>query len=146
MTALLNIKCHYPAMTIPQKAHASDAGIDLTAYAVKQKRDRIYLFDTGISAQISQGYYLEIVPRSSIINTDFMMANSIGVIDPDYRGKIFVPLRYIGENNGEKEANALLNTRIAQLLIRQLPSCEIAVVEELNTTVRGEGGFGSSGK
>ena len=75
-----------------------------------------------------------------------MMANSIGVIDPDYRGKIFVPLRYIGENNGEKEANALLNTRIAQLLIRQLPSCEIAVVEELNTTVRGEGGFGSSGK
>ena len=73
------------------------------------------------------------------------MANSVGVIDPDYRGRIFVPLRYLGSGSGEVVCKGLLKQRIAQMIIRRLEPCQIEVVDDLDETVRGEGGFGSTG-
>ncbi len=95
-------------MPVPSRSYQTDAGIDLTAMSVEQKSHGVFLFDSGISIQISDGYYVEIVPRSSIIKTDFHMANSFGVIDPDYRGRILLPFRYIGQ--GDENHKAHLHT------------------------------------
>ena len=132
-------------MSIPKRGHETDAGIDLTAMFVEQKRPDVFFFDTGISVQMSDGYYVEIVPRSSITKTDFILANSVGIIDPDYRGRIFIPLRYVGSDDAIKAAERLLLKRIAQMLVRKLESCQIEIVESLENTVRGKGGFGSTG-
>ena len=75
---LLKICCHFDGMPVPSRGYQTDAGIDLTAMAVEQKSHGVFLFDSGISIHISDGYYVEIVPRSSIIRTDFHMANSFG--------------------------------------------------------------------
>ena len=145
MSAVLKIQCHYPGMPVPERGHTSDAGLDLTAMAVEQKRPGLFFFDTGISVQMSSGFYTEVVPRSSIIKTDFLLANSVGVIDPDYRGRIFVAFRYLGEGEGTAEADQLLGQRIAQLLVRRLEPCTVEIVEALEKTERGSGGFGSTG-
>ena len=133
-------------MPVPSRGHQTDAGIDLTAMAFDQKSHGVFMFDSGISIQISEGYYAEIVPRSSIIKTDFHMANSFGVIDPDYRGRIFIPFRFIGQVDGMKSAESLLKQRIAQMIVRKLEPCSIEVVDSLEDTVRGIGGFGSTGQ
>ena len=133
-------------MPVPSRGHQTDAGIDLTAMDVEQKNHGLFLFDSGISIQISNGYYVEIVPRSSIIKTDFHMANSFGVIDPDYRGRIFIPFRYIGQDDGMQSAESLLKQRIAQMIVRKLEPCSIEIVDSLDETERGIGGFGSTGK
>ena len=143
--ALMKICCHYSDMPVPSRGHPTDAGIDLTATAYECKSEQVFFIDTGISVQLSQGYYLEVVPRSSIVKKDFIMANSVGIIDPDYRGRIFVPLRYLGEGSGEEACRRLLEQRIAQMIIRRLEPCDIEIVDELDQTVRGEGGFGSTG-
>ena len=132
-------------MSVPKRGHETDAGIDLTAMAVEQKKPDIFFFDTGISIHLSTGYYAEIVPRSSIIKTDFLLANSVGIIDPDYRGRIFVPFCCVGADDGMQAAEELLRQRIAQMLIRKLEPCRIEVVDSLEDTVRGTGGFGSTG-
>ena len=73
---LLKICLHYKNMPSPKRGYETDVGIDLTVMAVDQKSTNIFFFDTGISIQLSKGYYAEIVPRSSIIKTDFFLANS----------------------------------------------------------------------
>ena len=132
-------------MPIPKRGHETDAGIDLTAMAVEQKKSDIFFFDSGISIQLSEGYYAEIIPRSSIIKTDFFLANSVGIIDPDYRGRILIPFRYLGESRGIQAAEKLLNQRIGQLIVRKLEKCKIQIVDSLKETDRGEKGFGSTG-
>ncbi len=143
---VLKVQRHFQGMPLPGRAHASDAGLDLTAMALEPVRPRVFAFDTGISVQVAQGYYCEVVPRSSIARSDFMQANSVGVIDPDYRGRIIVVLRYLGEGDGAGEAEALVGQRIAQLLVRRLEPVRVEAVDGLVETVRGAGGFGSTGK
>ena len=145
-TAQLQVMRHYPDMELPRRAHDSDAGFDLMAMAVETLRPGVFAFDTGISLAISPGYYCEVVPRSSIIKTDFVMANSIGVIDPDYRGRIRVVLRWLGQGNGEEQAQALVGARLAQLLVRRREPCTLLAVDSLDDTTRSHGGFGSTGR
>ena len=135
-------------MTLPSRAHPDDAGLDLTAMAVEPMRPGVFAFDTGVSVAPETGYYCEVVPRSSIVKSDFVQANSIGVIDPSYRGRIRVVLRYLGRDadEGAAQAAALVGTRIAQLLVRRLEPVRVTAVERLDETRRGEGGFGSSGQ
>ena len=142
---LLKIHCHCPGMSSPSRGHASDAGIDLTAMAYEQKKKGVFFIDTGVSIQVSPGFYVEIVPRSSIVKSDFIMANSVGVIDPDYRGLIFVPLRYVGTKSGVAACERLIGRRVAQMLVRRLEPCQILEVQELDETERGKKGFGSTG-
>ena len=142
---ILKICLHYDNMPVPQKAHKTDTGIDLTVMSIDQKTPNIFLFDTGISIELSKGFYAEIVPRSSIIKTDFFLANSIGIIDSDYRGRIFMPFRYIGKSSAEEEAQKLLHKRIGQLIVRKLEQCRIKIVKSLDKTNRGTDGFGSTG-
>ncbi len=132
-------------MPVPERGHATDVGIDLTVMSIDQKSSSIFFFDTGISIQLSKGYYAEIVPRSSIIKTDFFLANSVGIIDPDYRGRIFMPFRYIGNSDGNIEAKKLLHKRVGQLIVRKLEQCQVKITSSLEETERGVNGFGSTG-
>ncbi len=145
MTITLRIQRHYPEMELPARAHASDAGFDLTAMDLSPVRPRVFSFDSGISVKVDTGFYCEVVPRSSIVKTDFMLANSVGVIDPDYRGRIRVVLRYMGEGDGLREAQDLLGRRIAQLLVRKVEPVAVEAAAVLDDTARGGGGFGSTG-
>lgn len=145
MSLLLRIQRHYPEMPLPAKAHPGDAAFDLTAMAVTPLRPRVFSFDSGISVEVEPGYFCEVVPRSSIVKTDFMMANGIGVIDPDYRGRIGIVLRFFGEGGGEPEAAELVGRRIAQLLVRRVEPVTVEAAGDLAATARGSGGFGSTG-
>ena len=145
MEATLKIQRHFPDMPLPSRGHPTDAGLDLTAMAVETLRARVFAFDTGISVEPTSGYYCEVVPRSSIVKTDFILANSVGVIDEDYRGRIRVVMRYLGSGDGEAEARSMVGNRIAQLLVRRREEVRIETVEDLTDTRRGAGGFGSTG-
>ncbi|MBI4083583.1 MAG: dUTP pyrophosphatase [Candidatus Lambdaproteobacteria bacterium] len=133
-------------MPLPARAHAGDAGFDLTAMACEPLRPRVFSFDTGVSVQISPGFYCEVVARSSVVHTDFMLANGVGVIDPDYRGRIRVVLRYLGEGDGMAQAQALLGGRVAQLIVRRREAVRIEPALELDATARAGSGFGSTGR
>ena len=145
MARILKIKCHYPGMDRPGKSYAGDSGLDLTLMRVVQKRERVFFFDTGISIEPPEGCYAEVMPRSSIYRTDFIMANSIGIIDSGYRGLLTVPMRYVGIGDGKAEAEGLIGCRIAQLILKKIEPYEIQYVENLSDSARGENGFGSSG-
>lgn len=142
----LKIKCHYPDMEAPVKAHYNDSGLDLTLIQVIEKRENIFFFDTGISIEPPAGYYTELYPRSSVYKSDFIMTNSVGIIDAGYRGILYMPMRYVGNGNAKDEAEKLVGTRVGQLVLKKLEPFEIALTEHLSDTERGENGFGSSGR
>ena len=141
----LRLQLHYPDMPVPQRAHPKDVGLDLTAMAVEPHNERLIFIDTGISVEPPAGYYVEVVARSSLSKTDFILANSVGIIDPDYRGRIRLALRYLGEESGADAAAELIGRRVAQLILRRREEATVDVVSKLEATVRGAGGFGSSG-
>jgi dUTP pyrophosphatase len=134
-----------------KKNYATDAGFDLyvTEDVTFQPGD-MKLVDLRVkvrcrrvnSSELSTiSYYM--YPRSSISKTPLMLANSVGIIDKDYRGSIKAALRHIG---GGDAYTLEKGTRIVQLTIPSLEPYEIAFVDSLDETARGEGGFGSTGK
>lgn len=141
----LKVKLHYKDMPLPSQAHEGDAGLDLTLMEVIEKRENVFFFDTGVSVEPPKGYYTVLVPRSSIYKTDFVQANSVGIIDHGYRGVIYMPMRYVGHKDGLIEARKLIGTRIGQLILQKLEPFTLELSEDLNDSSRGEGGFGSTG-
>lgn len=129
---------------IPTKAHSIDAGFDLKA------REDVSIFpqDTefipmGVCIEIPVGFVGLLFPRSSISKTPLRMANSVGVIDSGFAGEIQVPLY----NTSDVEIRDIDKyERIAQLVIVPLADVSLEIVEELDDTERGEGGFGSTGR
>ena len=142
---VLKIRFNYPDMQLPERAHETDSGLDLTLMKVIEKRENVFFFDTGVSVEAPEGYYTELFPRSSIYKHDFIMVNSVGVIDHGYRGTIFMPMRYLGQGSGKSAAEALIGTRVGQLILKRLEPCRIEVTGELSSSERGGKGFGSSG-
>lgn len=104
------------------------------------------MIGTGIAAEIPKGYAGMIYARSGLsIKQGLAPANKVGVVDADYRGEIMVALY---NHDPEKTAVKVVKhgDRIAQLVIHKIPEIEIVEVDELSDTVRGEGGFGSTGR
>jgi dUTP pyrophosphatase len=128
---------------IPTRAHADDTGYDLTSIAVYRTLDNgVVMYDTGLSVRPPPGYYIEILPRSSLSKTGYMLANSVGVIDSSYRGNLYIAVRKV-----DKLADPLeLPFSKFQLVLRKLELFELEEVDELDATLRGDGGFGSSDK
>jgi deoxyuridine 5'-triphosphate nucleotidohydrolase len=130
---------------IPAKAFEDDAGYDLTIIKkIKDFNSKTSLYDTGIKIEIEEGYYTEIVPRSSISKSGYMLANSIGIIDNNYRGNLMIALTKICDYAPEIE----LPFKCCQLLIRKQISANLIEVksDDLTETERNEGGFGSTSK
>lgn len=121
-----------------------DVGFDLTVIDVrKQLTPMTTMYESYISVDIPLGYYVELVPRSSLSKTGYMLANSVGIIDPGFIGTIKVPLIKIDASMPDLE----LPARVCQLLLKQYVICESydASNDESIQTSRGDGGFGSTG-
>lgn len=143
---ILKIKKLNVNAIVPQRATIGSAGYDLCACIssdVKIAQNEIVKIPTGIAAEISPGNAaLLIFPRSGLATTfGITLANSVGLIDSDYRGEIFVPLI----NLGDEEFTVKPNMRIAQLVVSPILTPEVQVFPCLSDTFRGNGGFGSTG-
>lgn len=129
---------------IPSKAFEEDAGYDLTIInKIKDFNSKTSLYDTGIKIEIDEGYYTEIVPRSSISKFGYMLANSVGIIDNNYRGNLMIALTKICDDAPEIE----FPFKCCQLIIRKQISAnlyEVTTTDNLTSTNRNEGGFGST--
>lgn len=127
--------------SMPTKAHVSDSGYDLQLVQHVKTENGVDFFDTGIAIQPPMGYYFELVARSSLAKTGYILANSIGVIDASYTGSIKVALIKVC-----KEAHDIqLPARLVQLIPRRFFHLQMEETTTLDMTQRNIGGFGSSG-
>ncbi len=97
-------------------------------------------YKTGIAVEIPDGYFGALYPRSSISKYDMLLCNSVGVIDSDYRGEIMVRFRVGGDKLYK------VGDKIAQLIIQKYEEVSYTEVTDLSDSVRGSGGFGSTGQ
>lgn len=126
----------------PTKANFSDVGYDLTATGVHKKINaKTILCKTGIKLDIPLSYYVDITPRSSIIRSGYMLANSTGIIDCSYKGELFVALIKVDDSAPDIE----FPYRCCQLIMRKQVYPDLEEVSDVDVSKRGEGGFGSSG-
>lgn len=133
-----------PNAIMPFKARETDSGFDLTLLELVKTNGKVEMYSTGIAVQhTNPGWYFDMVPRSSLIKTGYILANSVGVIDHAYIGEIMVPLIKI--DNLKPDILAEGPVRAVQLIPRQVEHFDFVQVEELEDTDRGTGGFGSSG-
>ena len=127
--------------TVPRRATEMAAGYDISASddAKVPSHGRIAV-STGISIGLPEGTYGRIAPRSGLAYK-FGIDVLAGVIDADYRGEVKVILY----NSGVHPFVIQKGDRIAQLIIEKIETPEVAVVMDIDETVRGDGGFGSTG-
>ena len=143
----MKIKVHYSGKhALPQFETTQSAGMDLRANidepVVLQPGDRA-LIPTGIKMALPDGYEAQIRPRSGLAyKHGITVLNSPGTIDADYRGDVGVLLI----NHGREAFTIDDGMRVAQMVVVQYSQFEWESVEDLNKTVRGAGGFGSTGK
>lgn len=146
MTDILNIPLTVLAdgVEIPAYAYPGDAGMDLRAIEhLELKPFERALVATGLAIAIPEGYAGFVQPRSGLaIKQGVTVLNTPGLIDSHYRGELKVALINLDPNN-VFEVNP--GDRIAQLVIQKVESVAWNVVDSLDETERGEGGFGSSG-
>lgn len=142
-----------PDAVIPRYAHDTDAGLDLTATSLEFDDDGTVTYGTGLAMEIPQGYVGLIFPRSSISRREIALTNSVGVIDAGYRGEITAKFRpALAFANGSYCHNSVIppvynvGDRIAQLIILPYPHIEPVEAEELSSSERGDGGYGSTGR
>lgn len=98
------------------------------------------MVDTDLAIAVPAGTYGRVAPRSGLASKHFIDTGA-GVIDADYRGMVKVLLF----NHGESDYQVKEGDRVAQLVIERIYTPEVVEVEELETSVRGAGGFGSTG-
>lgn len=146
--------------TMPHRAHESDVGYDVTSIGYKlfdssgnaidpgDAASFRYIYtvvvDTGVHLRPPVGYYFELVPNSRIAKTPFLMCNSPGIIDPDYRGSIKACFR-VGQGASVQSLDHFAPGKVVgQLILRRRESMAFVRVDKLSSTKRGNGGFGST--
>ena len=129
---------------MPKKVHHDDAAFDLRSRVdMVLKPGEPHLVATGIFMEFPAGYEAQVRPRSGMaLKHALTVPNSPGTIDAGYRGEVCV----IMLNAGREEYNIKRGDRIAQMVIQKLPEVEIVAADQLSDSLRGEGGFGSTGK
>ncbi len=144
-----------PKAVAPYYSREGDAGLDFTALTVTNE-DNLMVCTTGIAVEIPPGHVGLLFPRSGVSNKDLSLANSIGVVDSNYRGDVTFKFRvtpYTFEEDGVlnvarfREPNFYkVGERIGQMIIIPYPEVQLTEVDELSDSDRGANGFGSSGK
>jgi dUTP pyrophosphatase len=125
----------------PTKAGIYEVGFDLTAIEeVKKYGKNTTMYDTGICVCPEDGYYTEIVARSSIVKTGHVLSNSVGIIDPTYRGSLKICLTKVDDSMPSLE----LPFKLTQLIIRPFIDGRMIELSKLPDSYRGDGGFGST--
>ena len=135
-----------PAVKLPSYKTEGSSGMDLMAFiknTVKIAPKSSELISTGLSLAIPSDYEIQIRPRSGLAaKSNISVLNTPGTIDSDYRGE----LKVILFNHSNKEFVVKNNERIAQMVLAPILKIEFEEVDNLPDTVRGSGGFGSTGK
>ena len=127
---------------MPTKAHASDAGFDLTCTRYEVTNGELFTYHTDIAVEIPDGHVGLLFHRSPIFKEDLFLSNSVGVIDSGYRGEVMFKFKPIAS---EVKQHYQVGDRIGQLIIIPYPNVEFVEADELSDSERGEGGCGSSG-
>ena len=142
----INIKKLTETAKLPERGSAYAAGYDLFAdlkEAVEIAPKQTLMINTGVAMEIPEGYWGGIFARSGLSAKEGLRpANCVGVVDTDYRGPVCVALH----NDSEVVRVVTPGQKIAQLVVVPFLTVEFEEVEELSDTVRGVGGFGSTGK
>ena len=140
------IKKLYPSVKLPEYKTSGASGMDLTAFtenAINVKSKRSCLVPTGLSVAFLQDYEIQIRPRSGLAaKNNITVLNTPGTIDSDYRGEIKV----IIYNHGDTDFTINNGDRIAQMVLSPVIKMELEETDDLPKTIRGKGGFGSTGK
>jgi dUTP pyrophosphatase len=142
----MRIQLKHPLAKIPTRANPWDAGADLYATEyVKIPRGEWRLIDTGVAIELPDSYVGYICPRSGMAaKFGITVLNAPGVVDSGYRGTIKVAL--INHNHEYEYLGIESGDRIAQLVIQQVSFPDFQIAPNLNESVRGVNGHGSSGK
>lgn len=140
----IKIEKIFPDAILPSYAHSGDAGMDVFSYETYiLKPGERRLFKTGLKVEISEGYEMQIRPRSGLaLNHGVTVLNTPGTIDAGYRGEVGIILI----NHGEKVYSIKKGDKIAQIVIGSVERAVLEEVEKLKESPRGESGFGSTGK
>ena len=140
------IKKLSPEVELPSYKTSGASGMDLMAFiksSITIKPKTSCLIPTGLSMAFSEDYEVQIRPRSGLAaKNNISVLNTPGTIDSDYRGEIKV----IIYNHGNKDFMVNNKDRIAQMILTPVIKMELQETNELPETIRGEGGFGSTGK
>lgn len=134
----IKIKKLVPEAVLPKYAHPGDAGMDVYAIS-KQETDKFIEYGTGLAFEIPTDHVMLVFPRSSVSNLDLSLANSVGVLDSGYRGELKLRFRKTGETVYE------IGDRVGQIIILPFPLVGFEETIDLAGSIRGAGGFGSSG-
>ncbi len=130
---------------LPHYQSAGASGMDVRAAVTEPitlQPGEIRLIPAGLRLAVPKGYEVQVRPRSGLaLKHGITVTNSPGTIDADYRGPVGVILGNVGQEPFTIERHA----RIAQLVVQQVVHPRVEVVDALDETARGEGGFGSSG-
>ena len=128
---------------LPTRGSKDAAGLDLYCpFHIKVPADSQKKIPLGLAVEIPKGYMGLLVPRSSMSKTPLRCANSVGVIDADYRGELSIEF----ENISCKDYEISRGDRIAQLIITPYLNVDVEEAQTLSETERGDGGYGSTGK
>ena len=140
----LKIKKLQDNAIIPQFKTIGSAGMDVCSVEdVILQPSEFRIIKTGLAMQIEQGYEIQVRPRSGLAcKYGITVINTPGTIDSDYTGEVGVGLI----NLSKTEYHINVGDRIAQLVINKVEQPEVELVQELDQTERGSGGFGSTGK
>lgn len=132
-------------------AYDDPAGIDIKIVSLDRVVDGIAYFHTGICIECPRGYYVQMHGRSSLLKHGWTLANNVGIIDGDYRGEIIVALQptvyrmFTSNLSVDDMARSIqLPMTVCQLSLHRKYPCDIAYVDYLSTSNRGDGSFGSS--
>ena len=135
-----------PAVKLPEYKTVGASGMDLIAFLkepINLKPKMSYLIPTGLSVAFSEDYEIQIRPRSGLAaKNNISVLNTPGTIDSDYRGEIKVILYNHGNNNFPIKNG----DRVAQMILTPVVKMELEETLDLPETIRGVGGFGSTGK
>lgn len=136
-----------PGAVLPSKSRLSDVGYDTSIIRVYKKlNEHTTLYDTGIALEIPLNYYVELVPRSSLSKSGYMLSNSIGIIDASYQGNLYIALTKVSPDAIELENQ--FPFRCCQIVFKRQQFVELEhweTEEGVYTTTRNNGGFGSTG-
>lgn len=128
---------------LPTRGSKDAAGLDVYCpFHIKVPADSQKKIPLGIAVEIPKGHMGLLVPRSSMSKTPLRCANSIGIIDADYRGELSVAY----ENISCSDYMIFRGDRIAQLIIVPIAIVDVEEAQTLSETERGDGGYGSTGK
>ena len=131
---------------IPTYGSPFSAGADLYACIdedITIKAGETAFIGTGLAMELESGYVALVYARSGLAcKKGLAPANKVGVIDSDYRGEIKVALH----NHSSEERTVSVGERIAQMVVTPYIKCDFEEAQELDSTERGEGGFGSTGR